>query len=76
MISTLLGSLFKPPLLGVVVDYAQKAAVMKKVRHMYVDVMNAPDVWQKFARKVKSLNLRRPAFQEEFAKLIPGWKDL
>ena len=56
--------------------YAQKAKVMKKVRHIYVDVMNSPDIRQKFARNVKNLNLKRPAFQEEFAKLIPGWKNL
>jgi hypothetical protein len=56
--------------------YAQKAAAMKKVRHMYVNVMNSPDIWQKFARKVKNMNLKRPAFQEEFSKALPGWKAL
>jgi hypothetical protein len=56
--------------------YAQKAAVMKKIRHLYVEVMNSPDIWQKFARKVKNMNLKRPAFQEEFSKVLPGWKTL
>ena len=56
--------------------YAQKAAVMKKVRHMYLEVMNSLDIWQKFARKVKNMNLKRPAFQEEFSKVLPDWKDL
>jgi hypothetical protein len=29
-----------------------------------------------FAGKVKRDNLRRPAFQEEFVKVIPGWQEL
>ena len=29
-----------------------------------------------FAGKVKRDNLRRPAFQEEFTKIIPVWREL
>ena len=47
---------------------------MVKVRHMLVDVMKAPEKWEAFGRKVKQLNLKRPAFQEEFEKKLSGWK--
>ena len=56
--------------------YARKAAVAAKVRHMWVDVMKTPEKWETFGRKIKGMNLRRPAFQEEFAKVLPGWKTL
>jgi hypothetical protein len=57
-------------------EYARKAKRMKKVRHMYVDIMNTPKKWIRFARKVKLDNKRRPAFQEEFGKAVPGWEAL
>ena len=57
-------------------EYARKAKVMKKVRHMYVDIIKTPEKWLEFSRQVKQDNVRRPAFQEEFAKVVPGWKDL
>ena len=56
--------------------YAGKALVMAKVRHMWVDVMKTPEKWENFGRKVKEMNLKRTAFQEEFAKVLPGWKNL
>lgn len=57
-------------------EYARKAKVMKKVRHMYVDIMKMQEKWIKFGRQVKQDNVRRPAFQEEFSKVVPGWKKL
>ena len=57
-------------------DYARKAKVMKSVCHMYVDILNIPEIWMAYAQKIKQDNARRPAFQEEFAKIIPGWKEL
>jgi hypothetical protein len=57
-------------------EYAAKAAVMEKVRHMYVDILKAPGDWEAFARQVKGDNVRRPAFQEEFARIVSGWRDL
>ena len=56
--------------------YARWAKVVKKLRHMWIDVIKNPEQWTAFARKVKQANHRRPAFQEEFAKAIPGWKTL
>lgn len=57
-------------------EYAMKAKVMVKVRHMYMDIMNTPEKWANFARQVKLDNKKRPAFQEEFTDAVPGWKVL
>ncbi len=57
-------------------DYAHKAGVMAKVRRVLVKVIGDKARWVAFAAKVKRDNLRRPAFQQEFAIKIPDWKKL
>ena len=56
--------------------YACQAAVVNKIRHMWLDILDTPDQWVAFAQQLKTDNARRPAFQEEFANVIPGWRDL
>ncbi len=57
-------------------EYTRKAQVMKKVYHVLVDVLHDAPRWRDFAIKVKQDNIKRPAFQEEFAKAVPGWQAL
>ena len=57
-------------------EYTRKAQVMKRVHHVLVDVLGDVPRWRDFAINVKQDNIKRPAFQEEFAKAVPGWQAL
>ncbi|MDB4897866.1 MAG: uncharacterized protein JWN15_4128 [Firmicutes bacterium] len=57
-------------------EYADKAKVLLKMRHMWVEVMGQPMAWKQFGRHVKLVNHRRPALQEEFGRVIPDWNTL
>jgi hypothetical protein len=57
-------------------EYARKAQVMAKVRRLLVEVLRDKNRWHTFATKVKEDNIKRPAFQEEFTKAVPGWREL
>ncbi len=57
-------------------EYTRKARVMAKGRHVLVDVLGDEQRWVRFARKVKKDNVRHPAFQQEFASAVPGWREL
>ena len=57
-------------------EYATLAEIMVKVHRILVDVIKDESRWKAFAGKVKGDNLRRPAFQDEFGKVIAGWGDL
>lgn len=57
-------------------EYTRKAQAMKKVHHLLVDVLSNASRWRDFALKVKKENIKRPAFQEEFTKAVPGWQAL
>jgi hypothetical protein len=57
-------------------EYARKARVMAKVKHLMVEVLGDQTRWKKYAAKVKQDNIRRPAFQEEFARMLPDWGEL
>jgi hypothetical protein len=57
-------------------EYASKAKVMAKIRRVYLDILKSEKRWRDFAGKIKGENLRRPALQEEFARAMPGWREL
>ena len=56
--------------------YSQNAVAVARVRRVLVDVMKKPDEWRKYALPIKLNNVKRPAFQDEFAKVISDWNNL
>jgi hypothetical protein len=55
--------------------YAGQARAALRMRHIWLDVLKIPEGWQTGAKNVKALTLEKPAFQQEFAKTIPDWKE-
>ena len=56
--------------------YSENAVAVARVRRVIVDVMKKTDKWKKYALPIKLNNDRRPAFQDEFERVIPDWKGL
>jgi len=57
-------------------EYARKAKVMLRIRHVLIEILHDERRWLGFARQVKRDNLKRTALQEEFARMVPGWQDI
>lgn len=57
-------------------EYARQAQVMRQIHRLLVDVLRDPQRWRALALKIKGDNVKRPAFQEEFATIVPGWLEL
>lgn len=56
--------------------YSNNAVAVGRIRRVFVDVMKKPDKWKKYAFPIKLNNSHRPAFQDEFARVIPDWNSL
>ena len=68
------GKKFKHHCLG---KESRTAHVTRKVHRVLIDVLRDPSRWHDlFISKVKKDNIKRPAFQEEFAKAVPSWQTL
>ncbi len=57
-------------------EYARQAQVMRQIHRLLVDVLRDPQRWRALALKINGDNVKRPAFQEEFATIVPGWREL
>lgn len=57
-------------------EYARQAQVMSKIQRLLLDVLRDMPRWRAFALKIKQDNIKRPAFQKEFAKAVQGWREL
>ena len=57
-------------------SYVQNAEAVARIRRVLVDVMKEPGEWKKYALPIKLNNSKRPAFQDEFSRVIPDWKNL
>jgi hypothetical protein len=58
------------------ISATRKARVMAKVGHMLVEVLVDEARLIRYAEKIKKDNAKRPALQEDFASVVPGWSEL
>lgn len=56
--------------------YAKKAKLTVRIRLLYLEHLKQPKQWDQYRRTLKSQNLRKAAFQEEFASWVPDWTKL
>ena len=54
-------------------NYAQNAIAVRRVQRVIVEVMKKTEEWLKYAQPIKANNSKRPAFQDEFSKVVRGW---
>ncbi len=56
--------------------YANQAKIAVKIQDTYVNILKTPEKWNEFARNIKYKNKNRPAFQQEFSKVIRNWREI
>lgn len=56
--------------------YSENAVAVARVRRVLVDVMKKTGKWKQYAMSIKLNNAKRPAFQDEFARVIPDWESM
>jgi hypothetical protein len=56
--------------------YTKKAKLTVQIRNLYLNKLKQPKQWDQYRRSLKNQNLRRVAYQEEFALYIHDWKNL
>ncbi len=57
-------------------QYAAQAKIAVKIKNTYENILKTPEKWVEFAKDIKYENKNRKAFQEEFGKVVKGWKSL
>lgn len=57
-------------------SYTKKAKITVRIRRLYLEHLNQSRQWDQYRRALKSQNLRKAAFQEEFAQWVPDWTKL
>jgi|GEM_PF-6161115 len=57
-------------------QYAAQVKIAVKIKNTYENILKAPEKWNEFARNIKCKNKNKPAFQQEFSKVIKNWKEI